>query len=318
MDTRPIFKIVGVGGGASIAVDYMYADPMPNVSYALVDTSRFIIGNAHVPVKLLISPDNRAVVRSDRANALASQHVAEIGSLFDDGTEVAFIIAGMGGVTGTGAAPTVARISKERNIVTIGIVTTPFSAEGAEKAAIARKGIAAMEKNVDSLIIIDDQRLDPGNPEKTVLGNFDKANEAMKSIISDVLDICSAKAITCIDFMDVVFAFRNGGHAVVASGEACGENRIIDAIEQAQESPLAVDFDFRKAKRLLIMLYTPSDAGTAFKLKEVELLADYLSKFPEDVDIIWGLAVDENLTDSVRVTMIATSLPSPYPPEQED
>lgn len=314
METRPIFKIVGVGGGASIAVDYMYGENNKNVSYALIDTSRFIISNARVPVKLLISPDNRAVVRSDRANSLAAQHVAEIGSLFDDGTEVAFIIAGMGGITGTGAAPTVARISKERNIITIGIVTTPFRCEGEKKLAIARKGIEEMARNVDSLIVIDDEYLDPGNDERTVLGSFEKSNDAMKTVINDILEICTAKAITCIDFMDVVFAFRNGGHAVVVSGEGRGENRVIDAIEQARKSPMATDFDLANAKRLLIMLYSPSDESKAFQLKEVELLAEYLANFPEDMDIIWGLAVDENLTDSMRVTLIASSLPSPYSP----
>lgn len=314
METRPIFKIVGVGGGASIAVDYMYGENNKNVSYALIDTSRFIISNARVPVKLLISPDNRAVVRSDRANSLAAQHVAEIGSLFDDGTEVAFIIADMGGITGTGAAPTVARISKERNIITIGIVTTPFRCEGEKKLAIARKGIEEMARNVDSLIVIDDEYLDPGNDERTVLGSFEKSNDAMKTVINDILEICTAKAITCIDFMDVVFAFRNGGHAVVVSGEGRGENRVIDAIEQARKSPMATDFDLANAKRLLIMLYSPSDESKAFQLKEVELLAEYLANFPEDMDIIWGLAVDENLTDSMRVTLIASSLPSPYSP----
>lgn len=314
METRPIFKIVGVGGGASIAVDYMYGEYGKNVSYALIDTSRFIISNAKVPVKLLISPDNRAVVRSDRANSLASQHVAEIGSLFDDGTEVAFIIAGMGGITGTGAAPTVARISKERNIITIGIVTTPFKCEGEKKLAVARKGIEEMARNVDSLIVIDDESLNEGDMERTVLGSFDKSNEAMKSVINDILAICSAKAITCIDFMDVVFAFRNGGHAVVVSGEGTGPNRVIDAIENARKTPLASGYDFASAKRLIIMLYAPGDSGQSFQLKEVELLAEYLSAFPEDMDIIWGLAVDENLRDGMRVTLIASSLPSPYGP----
>ncbi len=311
MDTRPIFKIVGVGGGAAIAVDAMYATPMPGVSYALVDTSRFIIGNSSVPVKLLISPDNRAVVRADRANALASQHVAEIGSLFDDGTEIAFVLAGMGGVTGTGAAPTVARISKERNIVTIGIVTLPAAIAGDAKAESARRGIAEMEKTVDSIIVLDEKRLGLNGADETVLGSLDKTNEVITGIISGVKSICTAKAITAIDFSDVTYAFRNGGHAVVVTGEASGPTRVIDAIEQARSSSLAADFDFTKAKRLLIMLYTPSDTNVAFRLREVELLADYLAKFPEDVDIIWGLAVDENLTDSVRVTMIASSLPAP-------
>lgn len=313
MGTRPIFKIVGVGGGASIAVDYMYADAKPEVSYALVDTSRFIIESARVPSKLLISPDNRAVIRSARANALATQHAAEIGSLFDDGTEMSFIIAGMGGVTGTGAGPTVARISRERNITTIGIVTVPFLAEDSEKLAVARKGIEEMKKNVDSLIIIDSQKFCSVDPEQSVLGNIDKSNEVIKSIIKDVLGICSSKAITCIASADVLEAFRNGGHAIVASGEASGENRITSAIENARKSPMAADFDLENANRLLVMLYTPNDNGTAFKLKEVELLSDYLSKFPEKMDIIWGMAVDESLADSVRATIIATSHQAPYP-----
>lgn len=309
MDTRPLFKIVGVGGSACIAIDRMYGHGIEKATFAIVDTSRYIIGNAQVPAKLLISSDNRAVVRPDRAKAFASQYVAEIGSLFDDGTQMAFIIAGMGGITGTGAAPTVARIARERNILTIGIVTMPFKAEGEAKRELARKGVEEMSAHVDAMIVIDDEQLYPGLSEESVLESISKFDETVTRIINDILGICTVQALTCIDFNDIRFTFQKGGNTLVTSAFSDGDDRVISAIKKAISAPICAGRDVHDASRLLIMIYSPADDKEALKMKEIEILANYLATFPVDTDIIWGMAVDGSLKHEVRVTIIATGLP---------
>ncbi len=309
-----IIKAIGVGGGGGNAVDHMYSQGIKNVSFANINTDYQDLKNSKVPTKIVIGDGLGAGNVPEVAREAAENSADEIAKLFDDDTKMVFITAGMGGGTGTGAAPVVARIAKERGLLTIGIVTIPFLFEGRKKIIKAIDAADEMAKNVDALMVINNERLTEIYGDYTFLNAFAKADDTLTIAarsISELITTNSAKMN--LDFKDVNTTLRNGGHTIISTGFGEGEHRVSKAIEDALHSPLLKNRDIMSSKKLLFNLYFSSNADDQFKMTETSELADFISSIDEEVDVIWGVAIDDTLGDQVKITILAAGFEMSLP-----
>ncbi|MBR6489913.1 MAG: cell division protein FtsZ, partial [Muribaculaceae bacterium] len=223
----------------------------------------------------------------------------------DDETKMVFITAGMGGGTGTGAAPVVARIAREKGVLTIGIVTIPFLFEGKKKIIKALSGADEMQKYVDALLIINNERLSEIYPDLNFMNAFGKADDTLSIAARSISDLITVDGYINLDFNDVNTTLRDGGVAIISSGYGEGENRVTKAIQDALNSPLLKNRDVYGSQKILFNFYFSSQANDEFKMSEIDEMRSFMTQFTHEVDVIWGVAYDDSLGEKVKITMLA-------------
>jgi len=305
-DSRNIIMAIGVGGGGSNAVRHMYEQKIDGVTFAITNTDRQALINNPVPNRVLLGSGLGAGGDISVAHDAAEQSAADIQKLFTDNIRMVFITAGMGGGTGTGAGPVVARLAREKGLLTIGIVTIPFLFEGESKILKALDGAEEMGKYVDALLMINNQRLSEIYPDLNFLNAFDKADDTLSIAARSISDIITIEGKINRDFNDVNTTLRNGGTAIISTGYGEGENRVTKAIEDALHSPLLKNSDIYGSKRLLFVIYFSPDAQKEFLMSESDQLTAFTASIDPGVEIIWGVYPDNTLGEKVKITILAS------------
>lgn len=301
-----IIKVIGVGGGGNNAVRHMYEQGIEDVSFVICNTDRQALVNSSVPNKLMLGRTGRGAGNVPEVAREAAESSAEdINRLFDDNTQMVFITAGMGGGTGTGAAPVVARLARERGLLTVGIVTIPFLFEGQKKIIKALDGADEMAKYVDALLVINNERLNEIYPDLEFMNAFGKADDTLSTAARGISELITANGVINIDFNDVDTTLRNGGPAIISIGYGEGERRVTTAINDALNSPLLKDRDILGSKRILFNIYFNPEAEQKFVMSESKELTDFISGIDPAVDVIWGIAHDKSLGNKVKITLLA-------------
>ena len=304
-----IIKVIGVGGGGGNAVNHMHREGIHDVSFVLCNTDAQALNDSPVPVHLQLGKEGLgAGNRPARAREAAMESIDDIRRMLDDGTKMAFITAGMGGGTGTGAAPVIAQASKEMGILTVGIVTIPFRFEGPRKIDQALDGVEEMSKHVDALLVINNERLREIYPALTVLDAFGKADDTLSVAAKSIAEIITVHGLMNLDFNDVKTVLKDGGVAIMSTGYGEGENRVKKAIDDALNSPLINDNDVFNSKKILLSISFSSEKKEqqGLMMEEMNDVNDFMAKFGEDFEIKWGLAIDPELGNKVKVTILAT------------
>ncbi len=308
-DTPKIIKVVGVGGGGNNAVGHMYNQNIEGVSFVVINTDNQALKNSPVHNRLLIGPE---ILRGlgagndpEKARQAAEESAEEINNLFDDATKMVFITAGMGGGTGTGAGPVVSRIARERDLLTVGIVTIPFLFEGQKKIIKALEGAKKMREFVDALLIINNERLTDIYPDLSIDDAFEKSDDTLSVAARSISELITKNGKINLDFNDVNTTLKNGGVAIISSGYGEGEHRVTKAIENALESPLLKNRDISMSKRILFNFYYNPNASNPFKMKEIDEVKEFMAQFGSEVDTIWGTTKDETLDDRIKITVLA-------------
>ncbi len=303
--------VIGVGGGGSNAVNHMFKQNIQCVSFVVINTDQQALRRSPVPTKVLIGPTvtkgRGAGNIPEKAFQAAEESAADIDRLFTDETDMVFITASMGGGTGTGAAPVVARIARERGLLTVGIVTIPFLFEGMKKINKALAGAEEMRKYVDTLLIINNERLSEIYPSLRFEEAFAKADDTLSTAARSIAEIITNDGYINLDFNDVDTTLRNGGTALISVGYGEGENRVTNAINDALHSPLLKNANVFSSQRLLFNLCYSREAEQAFKAEEARELSAFITKIDSqvEVDVIWGITYDETLGNRVKFTILA-------------
>ena len=320
-----IIKVIGVGGGGGNAVNHMYKQGIHDVSFVLCNTDNQALSDSSVPVLLQLGEEGLgAGNKPAKARKAAEDSIDAIKEMLNDGTKMAFITAGMGGGTGTGAAPVIARVSKEMGILTVGIVTIPFRFEGKRKIDQALDGVEEMAKNVDALLVINNERLRKIYPDLTVLSAFEKADDTLSVAAKSIAEIITNHGLINLDFNDVKTVLKDGGVAIMSTGYGEGEGRVKQAIEDALNSPLLNDNDVFNAKKILLSINfaKQSNNGEAqneggLMMEEMNEVNDFMEQFGSDFEIKWGIALDPELGKKVKVTILATGFGIKDVPEMD-
>jgi cell division protein FtsZ len=299
-------KVIGVGGGGNNAVNHMFNQGIKDVSFVLINTDQQALDQSAIPTRIVIGPGRGAGGKPERAKQFAEENTDKIAELFDDDTDMVFITAGMGGGTGTGAAPVVARIAKDLGILTVGIVTIPFFFEGKRKVLKALEGAKEMSKNVDALLMINNERLTEIYKDLDIFNAFAKADDTLLTAAQGITEIITIPGVVNRDFNDVDTTLREGGTAIISSGYGEGENRVTKAIQDALHSPLLRNTDIFGSKKLLMVLYVSDDPQYPFEMSEANQLTDFVSNIDSDVDVMWGLYKIPGLEGKVKITILAS------------
>jgi len=303
-----IIKVIGVGGGGGNAVNHMYREGIHDVTFVLCNTDAQALNDSPVPVHLQLGAEGLgAGNKPERARQAAEESLDDIKNMLSDGTRMTFITAGMGGGTGTGAAPVIARISKEMGILTVGIVTIPFRFEGAKKIDQALDGVEEMAKHVDALLVINNERLREIYPDLSLTAAFGKADDTLSVAAKSIAEIITVHGLINLDFNDVKTVLKDGGVAIMSTGYGEGEERVKKAIEDALNSPLLNDNDVFNSKKILLSIAFNEEKGgnDNFMMEEMNYVNDFMDKFG-DFEIKWGVAIDPELGKKVKVTILAT------------
>ena len=306
---KSIIKVIGVGGGGGNAVNHMFREGIHDVSFVVCNTDIQALNDSPVPIHLQLGHEGLgAGNKPAKAREAAEESIGDIKNMLSDGTKMAFITAGMGGGTGTGAAPVIARISKELDILTVGIVTIPFRFEGPKKIDQALDGVEEMSKHVDALLVINNERLRQIYPEFTVLDAFAKADDTLSVAARSIAEIITEHGLMNLDFNDVKTVLKDGGVAIMSTGYGEGEGRVKQAINDALNSPLLNDNDIFNSKKILLNITFSSEKKdqTSLMMDEMNDVNDFMARFGEDFEIKWGLALDQTLGPKVKVTILAT------------
>ena len=305
-----LIKVIGIGGGGNNAINHMYKQNINGVSFVVMNTDRQALNNSPVPNRVLIGPNTTfglgAGNKPELAKQAAEESESEIAALFDDETKMVFITAGMGGGTGTGAAPVVARIAREKGVLTIGIVTIPFLFEGKKKIIKALSGADEMQKYVDALLIINNERLSEIYPDLNFMNAFGKADDTLSVAARSISDMINVDGYINLDFNDVNTTLREGGVAIISSGYGEGDQRVTKAIQDALNSPLLKNRDIYGSQRILMNIYYSRNAKDEFKMSEIDEMKNFMAQFTLDHDMIWGVAYDDTLGDKIKITMLAS------------
>jgi len=305
-----IIKVVGVGGGGCNAVRNMYLDKVGGVTYAVMNTDSQSLSRSPVPYKIQLGTGLGAGGNPEQGKRECEESFEDIRRLLSDGTKMVFVTAGMGGGTGTGAAPLVAGIAKEMGLLTVGVVTIPFYFEKKKKIIKALKGVDEMRKNVDALLIVNNERLCDiySDSELSVKEAFKRADNILMDAVKGIAELITLPSDGGIksDFKDVETTMKNGGGAIMAMGRASGEHRVEKAILNALDSPLLYGNDIGKAKRILFNIYS-SEEHSIF-VRELQEIDDFFDQLDPNIDVIWGTATDDSLGEDAKVTILATGL----------
>lgn len=298
-------KVVGVGGGGGNAVNHMYKEGIHDVTFAICNTDNQALGMSDVPIKIQLGTEGLgAGNRPAKARAAAEESLESIKEMLNDGCKMAFITAGMGGGTGTGAAPIIAKTAKEMDILTVGIVTIPFLFEGNRKIDQALDGVEEMSKHVDALLVINNERLRDVYSDISVMNAFGRADDTLSVAAKSIAEIITIRGVINLDFNDVKTVLKDGGVAIMSTGYGEGEERVTQAINDALHSPLLNNNDIFNSKKILFVItYNPK---SELMMEEMNEVHDFMSKFSGDVETKWGLYTDENLGSKVKFTILAT------------
>ena len=307
-DSPKIIKVIGVGGGGGNAVNHMYREGIHDVTFVLCNTDNQALAESPVPVKLQlgrsITQGLGAGNRPERARDAAEESIDDIKEQLNDGTKMVFITAGMGGGTGTGAAPVIARLAKEMDILTAGIVTIPFIFEGDKNIIQALDGVERIAQHVDALLVINNERLREIYADLTFMNAFGKADDTLSIAAKSIAEIITMRGTVNLDFADVKTILKDGGVAIMSTGFGEGENRVTKAIDDALHSPLLNNNDIFNAKK--VMLNVSFCPTSELMMEEMNEIHEFMSKFREGVEVIWGVAVDNSLDTKVKITVLAT------------
>lgn len=305
---KTIIKVIGVGGGGGNAVSHMYREGIHNVSFVLCNTDCQALDDSPVPVKVQLGREGLgAGNRPAKAKEAAEESLDSIRNILQDGTRMVFITAGMGGGTGTGAAPVIAQIAKDMGILTVGIVTIPFKFEGKMKIRQALSGVDEISKHVDALLVINNQRLMDIYRDMSVPKAFEKADETLSVAAKSIAEIITVHGQINLDFNDVTTVLKDGGVAIMSIGYGEGEGRIKHAIKEALHSPLLNNNDVYNAKKILLNIsYNDADEQNTLQMDEMQEVDDFMSNFKLDFESKWGLTVDQNLNKKIKVTILAS------------
>ncbi len=298
-----IIKVIGVGGGGGNAVNHMYREGIHDVTFAVCNTDNQALDESPVPVKVQLGHEGLgAGNRPARARAAAEESLEEIKGMLNDGCKMVFITAGMGGGTGTGAAPIIAQTAKEMGILTVGIVTIPFLFEGNKKIDQALDGVEEMSKHVDALLVINNERLRDVYSDLSVINAFGKADDTLSVAAKSIAEIITIRGKINLDFNDVKTVLIDGGVAIMSTGYGEGEGRVTQAINDALNSPLLNNNDIFSSKKIMFNISCNKD----LMMEEISEVHDFMSKFGKDVETKWGLYLDETLEKKVKFTILAT------------
>ncbi len=302
-----IIKVIGVGGGGGNAVGYMYEQGVKDVKFVVCNTDNQALRNSPVPDRVLLGHTGLgAGDKPEVARAAAEESIDAINAISDDNTKMVFITAGMGGGTGTGAAPIVAKQARERGVLTVGIVTIPFLFEGLKKISKALEGAEEIKKYVDALLLINNERLIEIYPDLDFDSAWAKADDTLATAARSISELITTEdARINIDFNDVDTTLRNGGSAIISCGYGEGENRVQKAIEDALESPLLKNSNIMGSKRLLFNLYISRKADKPFLAGEMKAFTEFITSI-DDVEVIYGVAYDDTLGDKIKLTILAS------------
>lgn len=305
-----IIKVIGVGGGGSNAVTHMFSQNIEGVNFIICNTDAQSIAQSKVPNKVQLGPHLTqglgAGANPDIGRQATEESLEEIKRILEVNTKMAFITAGMGGGTGTGGAPIISKICKDLGILTVGIVTTPFSYEGKKRQIQAEEGIKLLKQYVDTLLVISNDKLRHQFGNLKMKDAFAKADNVLATAAKCITDVINSTGQINVDFADVCTVMRNGGVAILGNASASGENRAQQAIEEALNSPLLNDNEISGAKWILININS-AEGDNEFTMDEVETIQNYLlSQAGEGTDVILGLGYDNSLGDQIGITLIAT------------
>ncbi len=314
--TKSIIKVIGVGGGGSNAVKHMYKQGIKDVEFIICNTDRQALESSSVPNKLQIGIDLTeglgAGAKPERGRQAAIESKEQIRELLNQGTKMLFITAGMGGGTGTGAAPVIAQVAQELGILTVGIVTAPFVFEGRRKREQAEIGIRELSEHCDTVLVILNDRLRQLYGNLAMGAAFAKADTVLTTAAKSIAEIITVTADVNVDFEDVKTVMKDSGAAVMGSSITEGENRAERAAEEALSSPLLNNTDIRGAQRILLSIMSGQDHE--LEMDELSTITEYIQKKAgQDAEMIFGHGIDETLGQSIRVTVIATGFTQDVP-----
>lgn len=314
-----IIKVIGVGGGGCNAVANMYNDNVEGVTFVVCNTDDQALQNSPIPNQILLGDAGLGAGNDpEKAREAAQASLTEIRDMLIDNaegvtgkdgslkinTKMAFITAGMGGGTGTGAAPVIAEVCHQLGILTVGIVTIPFDFEPPKKMRQALDGIARMSPFLDSLLVIRNDQIPKIFPEHKFSSFMRLADGILANAAKSIVEIITKNGYINVDFADVCTTLKNGGRTIMNFGQASGEHRVTNAIKEAMNTPLLFEYEVEKTKKMLIAVYTsPSNEITSTEMSEIKLLMETLDK---DIEFIWGAFLDDSLGDEVKITLIAT------------
>ena len=304
-----IIKVIGVGGGGGNAVNHMYREGIHDVSFVLCNTDAQALNASPVPVHIQLGKEGLGAGNvPEKAREAAEETLDDIKAMLDDGTKMTFITAGMGGGTGTGAAPVIAKASKDMGILTVGIVTIPFLWEGEKKINKALDGVEELAKNVDALLVINNERLREVYADLSVLNAFGKADDTLSVAAKSIAEIITSRGIVNLDFNDVRTVLEDGGVAIMSTGYGEGEGRLRKAIESALHSPLLNNNDIYNSKKILLSITFAADKSNneGLRMEEMNEVNEFMSHFNCDYQFKCGIFLDPNLGEKVKVTILAT------------
>ncbi len=303
-----IIKVIGVGGGGGNAVNHMYRQGITDVSFVVCNTDNQALIKSPIPNKIQLGQDTTAGLGAGGdpkvARRAAEESIEKIQNLLQDNTKMVFITAGMGGGTGTGASPVVAKAAHDLGILTVGIVTIPFAFEGKQKKIQALEGVAELSEHVDAILVINNEKLKEIYPDLELANAFAKADDVLTNAARGIAEIITVPGYINTDFADVYSIMKDGKVAIMNTGYASGEDRISKAIVNALNSPLLNTNDVSGASKVLLSLYCSTT--NQIKMEEVQQIHDFMNKVGENVQVIWGATFDDSLGDNVKITIIAT------------
>ncbi|WP_294535220.1 cell division protein FtsZ [uncultured Bacteroides sp.] len=303
-DSPKIIKVIGVGGGGCNAVNHMYTEGIEGVAFMVCNTDSKALNDSPVPNKLQLGKGLGAGNKPEKARKDAEDSIDEIKERLSDGTLMVFITAGMGGGTGTGAAPVIAKVAKDMDILTVAIVTIPYQWEADKKIDQALDGVEEISKHVDALIVIKNDKLSEIYGEMDFEEAYDKADDIVLVAAKGISDIITMHGKINLDFNDVRTVLKEGGVAIMGTGYGSGEGRVTKAIDNAQTSPLLNNNDIFNAKKVVLCISYSSQSK--LMMSEMDEVKEFMSRFSRNIETKHGVEKDETLGDQVKITLLAT------------
>ena len=303
-DSPKIIKVIGVGGGGCNAVNHMYTEGIEGVAFMVCNTDSKALNDSPVPNKLQLGKGLGAGNKPEKARKDAEDSIDEIKERLSDGTLMVFITAGMGGGTGTGAAPVIAKVAKDMDILTVAIVTIPYQWEADKKIDQALDGVEEISKHVDALIVIKNDKLSEIYGEMDFEEAYDKADDIVLVAAKGISDIITLHGKINLDFNDVRTVLKEGGVAIMGTGYGSGEGRVTKAIDNAQTSPLLNNNDIFNAKKVVLCISYSSQSK--LMMSEMDAVKEFMSRFSRNIETKHGVEKDETLGDQVKITLLAT------------
>ena len=311
-DMNSIIKVIGVGGGGSNAVNFMYNQGIKGVDFVVCNTDRQALDISPVPFKIqlgaTLTEGRGAGMLPEVGMNAAFENIEDLREILSKNTKMVFVTAGMGGGTGTGAAPVIAQVAKELGILTVGIVTLPFDFEGKKRRSQADEGLERLRQNVDTLLVINNEKLRTIGKSLTLSEAFQKADNILTVAAKGIAEVIADTGVINVDFNDVNTVLRNSGRALMGSAMASGEGRDIEAVKAAMNSPLLNDHDIHGAKYVLLNI-TYGDKEVL--MDEIMNITDFIQDAAgESAEVIWGHGYDSNLGENLSITLVATGFTS--------